>query len=213
MDIGSLIYTLAELLAIVAFAVSGAMTGVKHKLDLFGVIFLGGVTALGGGVTRDILLGSFPPLMFRDYKYLIAAVLSSLVVFAAAYFFKNKYNSTLQAVDRINNVFDAAGLGLFTVVGTQTAMNAGFYDNAFFCIFLGVTTGVGGGIMRDIMTGETPVILKKHVYAIASLAGAIMFYCLMYCGVEYITALITSALTVFVIRLLATRYKWNFPTA
>ncbi|MBR5528497.1 MAG: TRIC cation channel family protein [Clostridia bacterium] len=189
------------------------MTGIKYGLDMFGVVFLGGVTALGGGVTRDIMLGSFPPLMFRDYKYLITAVISSLAVFAAAYFFKDKYNEAKHEVDRINNIFDAAGLGLFTVVGTQTAIDAGFFDNAFFCIFLGVTTGVGGGILRDIIIQSTPMILKKHIYAIASLVGAVMFYTLCYFGVEYITSLFTSSCIVFVIRMLATKYKWNFPKA
>jgi uncharacterized membrane protein YeiH len=213
LEIGAIIYTLTELIAIAAFALSGAMTAIKRGLDLFGVVFIGSVTAIGGGVIRDLLLGSFPPLMFRDYRYLIVSVITSLIAFTAAYFFKEKYTSSEHTVDGINNIVDAVGLGLFTVLGVQTAIGCGYGDNGFFCIFLGVITGIGGGILRDVMTKSTPQVFVRHVYAVASIAGACIYYFLTFYGMGETVSMLVSSVIVFVTRMLATHYKWNFPKA
>lgn len=213
MDMGEIIYNTVVLIGTAAFAVSGAMSAVSRKLDMFGVVFVGAVTALGGGVVRDVLLGNLPPVMFRNYSYLITAVFFSLAVFFSAYFFKEKYSASAAAIDKINNVFDAAGLGPFTVMGVDAAIASGFGSNCFFCIFLGMTTGIGGGIFRDMLTASTPSVLKKHVYAVASIAGACLYYFLYVFSFSSALSLIFSSLLVFLIRILATHYKWNFPTA
>lgn len=213
MDIGAIIYTFTELVAISAFAVSGAMTAIKRGLDMFGVIFIGCITAIGGGVIRDLLLGSIPPLMFRDYRYLITAAIASFAVFADAYFFKEKYVSYSRRIDSINNLVDAVGLGIFTVIGVQTAIGYGYDRNGFFCIFLGVITGIGGGILRDVMTRSTPQVFVKHVYAIASIIGACIYYFMIKYGIGETASLLVASVSVFAVRVLATHYKWNFPKA
>ena len=141
---------------------------IQRELDLFGVLFLGAVTAIGGGVIRDLLLGQTPPQVFVNYIYLAVAVVTALTVFLwSAYHQRQEYRKRRYA-DTLLNFFDAAGLGIFSVIGVQNTVNAGFGDNAFFCVFLGMTTGVGGGMLRDMMSRETPVVLRKHIYALAS---------------------------------------------
>ena len=207
------IYPVLEFLGVFAFAVSGAMCAVRRKLDLFGVLFLGVTTALGGGVIRDLMLGIVPPSMFQSYGYLLTSVAASLLIFAAALFFHGFYVKYTDTIERITNVFDAVGLGLFSVIGTRTAMLHGFSDNSFFCMFLGMTTGSVGGLLRDIMTGTVPAILYKRVYAVASLFGAGLYFFLVKNGLDETYCLIFASVCVFVIRMLATKYKWNIPHA
>ena len=207
------IYPVLEILGVFSFGVSGAMCAIKRKLDLFGVIFLGVTMALGGGVVRDLMLGIVPPSMFQSYTFLITSAAASLAVFAAAVFFHPFYERNSEKIERINNVFDAIGLGIFAVIGTRTAMVNGYADNAFFCMFLGMTTGCVGGILCDIMTGEIPAVLRKRIYAVAALFGALLYYLLVRFGADETCGLIFAALCIFTIRMLATKFKWNFPHA
>ncbi len=210
-NIGEFINNSIELVAVASFAVSGAMTAVAKRLDAFGVIFIGIVSALGGGVIRDILLGALPPMMFRNYSYIITAVIASLAVFLVAYFFNSRYHRHAHTVDTVNNIIDAVGLGLFTATGIKTAIDVGFCDNAFFCIFLGVVTGVGGGITRDIMINTLPAAFCRHIYVVASIFGAVVCYILERLGIEWVYSLVITVMLVVVIRVLATKYRWNFP--
>ena len=198
-----------ELIGAAAFAVSGAMAAIKRHADIFGVLFLGVITALGGGVIRDVLLGQLPPKMFVSYWYLLAAVLVSLIVFFDAYIRKEKYFANKDKLSEINNIFDAVGLGVFTVSGMNTAM--GVSDNVILILTLGVITGVGGGMLRDMMINKMPKVLRKRVYAVASLLGGGVYYGLFALGVHETIAAVSGMALIIALRVLATVYKWNLP--
>lgn len=203
-----------ELIGTVAFAVSGAMVSISKRFDIFGVLFCAAVTALGGGVERDVLLANLPPVMFRDYVYLITALLSALVTFIIARIIGKKYTDNIEIIDKVDNVFDALGLGVFTVVGINTAVSSGYGENAFFVIFLGMTTGCGGGIIRDVIVREVPFVLSKRIYAVASIGGGIVYY-LMYVslGLNEVLSVLTGIILIFAVRILASVFKWDLPKA
>lgn len=207
------LFFLIEAIGTIAFASSGAMTAIRKRLDLLGIIILGETTAVGGGMLRDILLGRVPPSLFINPVYVIMAFVTVLILF-----FIIRFNQQIMtgpyivAYEKIMNIFDAVGLAAFTVTGIDTAAMAGYGEYHFLPIFLGVLTGVGGGVLRDIMAGQTPYILKKHVYACASLAGAI-FYVYLSGALGSNAAMVTGALLVIAIRLLATKYCWDLPKA
>lgn len=203
-----------EIIGTAAFAVSGAMAAMHKHLDIFGVLFCGIVTALGGGVIRDTLLGSLPPAMFKSYSYLITAVAAGVVTFVAARILNSKFETKAASIDRVNNIFDAVGLGVFTVAGINLAVNSGYSDNAFFVIFLGMTTGCGGGIFRDICIREVPLVFSKRIYAVASLAGGCVYYFMhVYLNLHGVLAVAVGIGVVFVLRLLASVFRWDLPKA
>ena len=201
-----------EIIGTIAFASSGAMVGIKKKMDLLGVCVLGMTTAVGGGMIRDLILGVTPPVMFQNPTYALIAIAFSVLVFCGLYFFQNKLtNKKVQGVyDKLMMIFDSLGLGLFTVVGVTTAINIGYETTGFLQIFVGVLTGVGGGVLRDIMAGNTPYIFVKHVYASASILGAVVCV-LVERWFGELPAMLIGAAVVFVIRILAAHYKWNLP--
>ena len=201
-----------EIIGTIAFASSGAMVGIKKQMDLLGVCVLGMTTAVGGGMIRDLILGVTPPVMFQNPTYALIAIAFSVLVFCGLYFFQNKLtNKKVQGVyDKLMMIFDSLGLGLFTVVGVTTAINIGYETTGFLQIFVGVLTGVGGGVLRDIMAGNTPYIFVKHVYASASILGAIVCV-LVERWFGELPAMLIGAAVVFVIRILAAHYKWNLP--
>ena len=198
-----------ELIGAAAFAVSGAMAALEHEADIFGVIFLAVVTALGGGVIRDLLLGVTPPKMFVSYVYLAVAAVAALVVFADAYIRREKYRKHRDKLDSINNMFDAVGLAVFTVSGMNTAMQQS--DNVLLILVLGMSTGVGGGMLRDMMINKMPKVLRKRVYAVASLLGGGVYYGLFALGVHETIAAVSGMALIIALRVLATVYKWNLP--
>ena len=201
-----------EIIGTIAFASSGAMVGIKKQMDLLGVCVLGMTTAVGGGMIRDLILGVNPPVMFQNPTYALLAIVFSVFVFCSMYFFQGKLEKSrfYEVYDKLMMVFDSLGLGLFTVVGVNTALNIGYETTGFLQIFVGVLTGVGGGVLRDIMAGNTPYIFVKHVYASASIIGAVV--CLLV-GRRFgeLPAMLIGAAVVFIIRVLAARYKWNLP--
>ena len=207
------VFFLMEMIGTVAFACSGAMVAIEKRLDLLGIIVLGETTAVGGGMIRDIIIGIHPPALFVDPIYVIAAFVSVMVLFVAVkYFYQSADILESPMYEAVLNLLDAIGLGAFTVVGIDTAVGAGFGEYKFLMIFLGVITGVGGGILRDMMAGQTPAVLRKHVYACASIAGAVCYVILMnYTGEG--PAMVVSAILVTVIRVMARHYKWNLPRA
>lgn len=203
-----------EIIGTCAFAISGAVIGITKRFDIFGVIFSAVITALGGGTIRDILLGNLPPAMFKNYIYLIFAVGTAVLTFIIASILKNKFSENIVIIDKINNIFDAAGLGVFTVVGMNVAMSSGFENNFFFVVFLGMTTGCGGGILRDVIVSDVPFVLKKRIYAVASIAGGIVYYLLhVTFSVGEIVSVVSGILVIFALRLLASVFKWDLPKA
>ena len=193
----------AELAGTAVFAASGASAAVGKRLDLFGVSVIGVITALGGGASRDLLIGSVPPLLLTDWRYPAVAVAAALAVFWLH-----------PAISRLRTtmlVLDAAGLALFTVVGTAKGLDFGL--SVYAACIVGVLSGVGGGILRDVLTQEIPVVLRADFYALAAAAGALV----VAAGARWESrigelALFTAAAAaVFVIRLIAIRYRWEAP--
>lgn len=206
----------SEIVGTIAFAISGASLGVRCRLDLFGVLMLGGVTALGGGTMRDVLMGRVPPSMFTSYEFLLIAAISSFAVFTVSYFMRGYEFKNQSTVGNMLNVIDALGLGAFVVTGTSLPMSAGYENNPFMCVFLGVMTGVGGGVLRDLMIRDIPAVLRKHIYAVAAMVGSIVYYVSLrlfryYGAADYgIPTILTIAVTV-ALRIFAARYRWNLP--
>ena len=202
---------IVEIIGTIAFASSGAMVAVRKRLDLFGIIVLGVITAVGGGMLRDLMIGNIPPNMFRNPVYVLATFLTVLVLFLLfrcwPFLLGSRY---IEGYEKIMNILDAIGLGAFTVIGIDTGVEAGYGDYHFLIIFLGVITGIGGGILRDIMAGETPYVLKKHIYACASIAGACLYVVLLQVT-RSDSAMIGSALLVVAIRILASHFRWDLP--
>ena len=199
-----------ELIGTVAFASSGAMIAIEKKMDIFGVNVLGATTAVGGGIMRDIILGLTPPGAFSHPVYVLVAALTSTILFVIAYAKPTAFESRVKTdyYDKLMFWCDTAGLGIFTVVGIQAAVRAVGGENVFFFVFIGTLTGVGGGVLRDIMAGETPYILVKHIYACAAIAGGIV--CVVgrtAFGEAYGTILGLAASVL--LRFLAAHFRWN----
>lgn len=199
-----------EIIGTIAFASSGAMTAIEKKMDIFGVNILGATTAVGGGMMRDIILGVTPPAAFSQPVYILFSILTSTLLFAIVYTNPEILHSRIKSryYDKIMLWCDTAGLGIFTVVGIQTASRILPQDNPFFFVFIGVLTGVGGGVLRDIMAGETPYILVREIYASAAIAGGIT--CVV-CGstMGEATATVLGLTVTVVIRSLAAYFHWN----
>lgn len=201
---------LLELIGTVSFAASGAMTGLKKNMDIFGVCILGLTTAVGGGVIRDLVLGNTPPNTFRNPVYATVALVTS-----AVFFLKAVRRFLLRDPRRYNRgmlVMDSLGLGAFTTVGIQVAFTHTESPTLFLLVFVGVITGVGGGVIRDLLAGDMPYILVKHVYATASLAGALLCVAL-WPRVGSMGAMMAGTALIVVIRFLSAHYHWNLPKA
>jgi uncharacterized membrane protein YeiH len=198
----SLLYLL-DLIGTAAFAASGAWAGVRRRMDIFGVLVLGVVTATGGGTLRDILLGDFPPFSFQDETYLYISIVVSLLVF----FLHRK----MEFLQHPLLYFDAIGLGTFVVIGTSKALSFG--TGPLGAVLLGVMTATAGGVVRDVLSNQVPLILRKEVYASACLTGALLLVLLQGSPIPHPWAALAAALTVIVVRLLAIRNQWSLPTA
>ena len=199
-----------ELIGTVAFASSGAMIAIEKKMDIFGVNVLGATTAVGGGIMRDIILGLTPPGAFSHPVYVLVAALTSTFLFVIAYAKPTAFESRVKTdyYDKLMFWCDTAGLGIFTVVGIQAAVRAVGGENVFFFVFIGTLTGVGGGVLRDIMAGETPYILVKHIYACAAIAGGIVCVVGRTAFGEAYGTILGLAATVL-LRFLAAHFRWN----
>ena len=197
-----------EFLGTVAFAISGASTGVQKKMDIFGVSMLAMTTAVGGGILRDIILNVTPPAAFRNPVFTLTSIATGIIVF---YIVRQHYNFYQRPWGEILlRTLDAVGLGLFTVIGVQAAFVHVSEANAYLAVFVGVITGVGGGILRDILAGNTPYVLVKHFYACASLIGAVICAVLWpYAG--SVPSMLAGAIIIVVLRNMAAHYHWSLP--
>ena len=200
-----------EIIGTIAFAISGAFVAIKANFDVFGVIVIGCITSVGGGIMRDILIGNVPPTIFSRLYIVVIAASTSLAVFLVSYRTRKKFERMHKKAEQINNVFDAMGLAAFTVMGTELAFTNGISSNVFLAVTLGVLTGVGGGLLRDILTETSPYIFKKHVYAVAAILGAILYYLIKIWVDNTIFPSIASIIFVIGIRLLATKYRLSLP--
>ncbi|HEV7825687.1 MAG TPA: trimeric intracellular cation channel family protein [Mycobacteriales bacterium] len=190
-----------DLVGVFVFALSGATAGVAKKLDVFGVVVVGVVSAIGGGVLRDLLIGDTPPFVLRDWRYLAVPTAASVVVFF--------FHPQVSRLRRLVLLSDAAGLGLFVVSGTVKALAAGVPASG--ACAAGLLTGIGGGVLRDVLTGEIPVVLRREVYALAALLGAVTVVVADGLGVEGLVSGAFGAALVFGLRVLALVRRWSVP--
>ena len=198
-----------EMIGVVAFAISGAALGARKGMDLFGVAMMGMTTAVGGGILRDVLLGLTPPSALRDPLQALVGIGVSVLVFIV--WQRSRAAAQHPWREALLLVADAIGLGIFTAHGVAVAMRAGYESSVFLVLFVGVITGVGGGVLRDVCCTERPYIFTKHIYALASLAGAAVCMLLWTSG-QNIAMLTSCALTV-VLRICAAVFRWSLPKA
>lgn len=199
-----------EVIGTIAFAVSGAITGLKKNMDIFGVCILGLTTAVGGGIIRDLILGITPPAAFRNPTNALLAITVSIIIFIPAV--RHRIFANNRVYELLMLISDAAGLGIFTVCGARVAIDAGFSGNIFLTVFVAVLTGVGGGVIRDLFAGDRPYIFVKHIYACAALAGA-MLCTLLWNAAGSGISMISGFALVIIIRMLAVKFHWNLPHA
>ena len=202
-----------EIIGTAAFAISGAMIAIDKGADIFGVLFLAVITALGGGIIRDTLLGNTPPMMFTSYKFVAVAVLCALTLFIIAYSNIERYARLYDWMDKVVNIFDAVGLAVFTVSGVNLAASIYGLDMPLLLVLMGMTTGVGGGMLRDVLTNSMPMVLCHRIYAVASLAGALLYYLLLFFGYAAGASAVVTCVLIFTLRMMATVFNWHLPRA
>ena len=201
-----------EIVGVVAFAVSATVASIDSEVDLFGALFLSLVTCFGGGIMRDVMIGD-TPRFFTNYFLIFCAVVTCLVVFVTAAIYKKGYVKHEIIIDTVNNYFDAVGLGIFAVMGAKICISSG-NTSAIIAISLGMVTAIGGGMIRDLCLDKIPFVLRKRVYAVAAIAGATVYYLLWrFTPVPEYASILLGVITVFGIRLAATRFKLNMPKA
>lgn len=203
MDTASTLFLALDLAGTFAFALNGALTAIRvAQLDVVGVVTLGMITALGGGIVRDVVLGSLPPATFSDWRYLAVAAAGSLVAFAFG-----------RRLDRLLNpivALDAAGLSLFAVSGALKALDFG--GGPVQAVILGAVTAVGGGTIRDVLIGRVPVVLRSELYAIPALVGALVLVIAARLGSSDVPAALGAATICFGTRMVGVRFGLHAPT-
>ena len=195
-----------DLIGTFVFALSGAVAGVKERLDLFGVLVLSFAAASAGGIMRDLLIGAVPPAAISDWRYLAVSLVAGLVVF-----FWYPISERVRNLRNHVMIFDAAGLALFAVVGTQKAL--GYKLNPIMAALLGVLTGIGGGMLRDVLVADVPAVLRSELYAVAALGGALVVVAGYVLNFPPTTMAVTGAALCFGIRLVAIQRGWRLPIA
>ncbi|TDO45281.1 putative membrane protein YeiH [Kribbella sp. VKM Ac-2527] len=196
-----MVLTVLDLVGIFVFGITGALVGVRKQLDVFGIQVLALVTGLGGGFLRDVLIGATPLAALQDWWYLAVPVAAGLITFFL--------HPKIGRVERLVNIFDAAGLALFCVIGARKALDYGL--SPLSAALLGTISGIGGGVIRDILSGRVPVVLRSEIYATPAFLGAGIV--VLAAALEYhaLWVPIAAAIVRFVIRLLAIRRGWNAP--
>ncbi|MFC7497419.1 MULTISPECIES: trimeric intracellular cation channel family protein [unclassified Nocardioides] len=192
-----------DLLGIFVFAITGALVGVRKGLDVFGVFVLAGTTGLGGGFIRDVLIGATPPAALEDWRYLVVPLVSGLLAFM--------YHPAIGRMERSINVLDAFGLGFFCVTGALKALDFGLGPAA--AALMGMATGIGGGMLRDLLASRVPVVFRGELYATPALAGSAVVVALAHTDLSYWTIALLGGGLCTVWRLLAIWRHWHAPVA
>jgi uncharacterized membrane protein YeiH len=196
------IFNLWDLAGTAAFAISGALFAINKKMDGFGIFVIAFVTAVGGGTLRDVLINTYPITWMSDLNYIYTIFIS--VVLAILLRKKIGYLS------RSLFLFDAIGLGIFTIIGTEIGIQHGF--DPIICVSLGMITATFGGVIRDTLSNESPLIFHREIYATACIIGATTYIALNYLQVEVWVNQLLTTLMVIIVRLIAVRFKWQLPT-
>jgi uncharacterized membrane protein YeiH len=188
-----------DLTGVLVFAISGVLTAIDNDFDVVGATIVGAVTAIGGGTLRDVMIGETPVAWMRDTNYLWIIILAVLL----SYLFK----PYILKLRRSMFIFDTIGIGLFTILGLQKTLALGLAVPV--ALIMGTVTAVFGGVIRDILTNDVPLIFRREIYASACLAGGVVYLILAHFNMEVYVSTIISMLTVFIIRVLAVKYNWS----
>lgn len=203
MGVIHVLLTVLDLGGTFVFAVSGAAAAVKHRLDIFGIMVLAFAAGNAGGITRDLLIGAVPPAAIANWSYLGVSILAGFVV----YFW-------YPLIARLNNPvlwFDAVGLAFFAVAGAEKALV--YHLNPVMAALLGMLTGIGGGMLRDVLVNQIPTVLRADLYALAALAGAAVVVAGQALGLHPVGPAVIGGLLCFALRFMAIRYRWHLPAA
>jgi uncharacterized membrane protein YeiH len=191
-----------DLVGTLVFALEGAMRAIRGDLDFLGLLVLAFVTAVGGGIIRDLLIGATPPSAIRDWRYFAVAILGAVAV---SFFYQR-----VEAIpDQLVITLDAAGLGLFAVAGVEKALD--YKMHPLMAVVMGGITGVGGGTVRDLLLAQVPSVLRKDVYASAALAGGVVMVLLLKVKVPRAVAMLAGGSACFLLRMVAVAQHWNLP--
>ncbi len=210
-DVLDILLSVTEGIGTVAFSISGALVAIHCGLDLLGVMVLGCITAVGGGMIRDVLIGNTPPLIFSNHGMLLLALTNSILVFILAYINTKRFRKLQEKTAQIINFFDALGLAAFSVSGIEIAFSAGYSESAGIAIAMGVITGVGGGVLRDVLADGVPSILTKEIYAVVSVFGCSVYYVVRAYTPYDVAGTVGVMIVMVMIRVLAMRYRWRLP--
>lgn len=200
-DVGEIIFEALWIMGIVAFAVSGALVGVRKNLDLLGVLVVGLATGIGGGIIRDLIIGVHPPVSFTHWPYWTAALIGSLAVFF--------FHPSLLKIRRLEVVFDACGLGIFSAYGAAVAAASGL--DPVTSVFVGAVTAVGGGVVREVLVNDIPGLLTRELYAVSALLGATTAMTITYATGQLILASVVGGIAATGLRLASYARGWHLP--
>ena len=192
-----------DLIGVFVFAISGAVLAVRKSLDIFGIAALAFAAGLGGGIIRDVLIEDVPPVALTDGRYTIAALTAAALVFVS--------HRQLERLGPAVRIFDAIGLAFFAVAGTSKALDAGLPGWA--AVGIGLVTAVGGGVLRDVLAGEVPLVLRREIYAVAALLGGVLVALAYELDLYGPVPAAGAVLVAFLVRFVAVRRNWNAPTA
>lgn len=198
----SIIIFILDLFGTAAFAVTGALRAIEHKYDIVGVIILATVTGILGGVMRDAILGIFPPHNFSDTIHIVLTTITAIFIF---YLYQR-----IKKYENLFNIFDAVGLGVFTFTGASIAYSL-YSTNVVLIVISSLVTAFGGGILRDVLVREPPIVFTKEVYAVASFIGVIIFLIMVNLKLQFEYTAIVVILVTTGIRLISIKLHWNLP--
>ncbi len=198
----SIIIFILDLFGTAAFAVTGALRAIEHKYDIVGVIILATVTGILGGVMRDAILGIFPPHNFSDTIHIVLTTITAIIIF---YLYQR-----IKKYENLFNIFDAVGLGVFTFTGASIAYSL-YSTNVVLIVISSLVTAFGGGILRDVLVREPPIVFTKEVYAVASFIGVIIFLIMVNLKLQFDYTAIVVILVTIGIRLISIKLHWNLP--
>lgn len=205
-------FQILEYIGIFAFALNGAFVGIEYKFDYFGIPFLAIITAMGGGILRDVSLGNTPPIAFTNIVYVSIAV--GVAALCILFFFllrKKLTNRHLPKIVTVINIFDAIGLAVFTVSGAQIAINSGESVSLLTVVFSSTLSAIGGGIIRDVIANRKPLVLRKEIYAIAAILGAILYFYLVKTPLGTLYSTVICVTAILAVRFVSMRRKINLP--
>ena len=190
-----------DLIGTFVFAISGTLSAANKKLDLFGAFFTGFVTAIGGGTLRDLILGNFPVAWISDLNYFLVIVLAVFITFL--------FKKVIMRLKRTLFLFDTIGIGVFTIIGIEKALSLSIHP--ILAVIMGLFTAVMGGVIRDTLCNDIPLIFRKEIYAVACIFGGLLFLFLKYLQVDPIVNLFVTVISIIVFRLVCIRYKLSLP--